>query len=394
MSTTIKLRRSAVAGRIPTTAQLALGELAINTADGKIYIKQQSGGLESIVEFSADPNDLLALIKTVDGAGSGLDADLLDGLNSDQFLRSDQDDTMAGSLVVQGNLTVSGTQTTVNTETLLLADNVIVVNSNATGSPTENGGIEVERGDATNKTLIWNETIDKWTVGSQTFVAATFEGDLTGDVTGDITGDLTGDVTGTVSSIANHIIDSDSMTGASATNVASAESIKSYVDTEIATAVSASDLDFQGDTGGALSIDLDSESLTIAGGTGLSSVGSGNGVTLNLDDTAVTAASYGSSTAIPVLTVNAKGLVTAASTASITTALTVGADSGSDDTVALATDTLDFSGGTGIDTTVSALFNIKIIPYILTIFPFQNYHHLQYQQMLLNHLLKTQLMIM
>lgn len=39
MSTQIKLRRSAVQGRIPTTAQLALGELAINTRDGKIYIK-------------------------------------------------------------------------------------------------------------------------------------------------------------------------------------------------------------------------------------------------------------------------------------------------------------------------------------------------------------------
>ena len=97
MSTTIKLRRSAVAGRIPTTAQLALGELAINTADGKIYIKQETGGVESIVEFSADANDLLTLLKTVDGAGSGLDADLLDGISSAQFLRSDESDTMAGS---------------------------------------------------------------------------------------------------------------------------------------------------------------------------------------------------------------------------------------------------------------------------------------------------------
>ena len=62
MSTLIKLRRSAVPGRAPTTAQLELGELAINTADGKIYIKQDVSGVESIVEFSADPNDLLTLI--------------------------------------------------------------------------------------------------------------------------------------------------------------------------------------------------------------------------------------------------------------------------------------------------------------------------------------------
>ena len=63
----------------------------------------------------------------------------------------------------------------------------------------------------------------------------------------------------------------------SATQVPSQQSVKAYVDTEIAAAVTASDLDFQGDSGGALSIDLDSETLTIAGGTGISSVGSGNG---------------------------------------------------------------------------------------------------------------------
>ena len=88
--------------------------------------------------------------------------------------------------VVNGNLTVNGTTTTVNTETLNLADNQIVLNSNETGTPTQNGGIEIERGTAANKTLVWNETDDKWTVGSETFVAGTFEGALTGNVTGTI----------------------------------------------------------------------------------------------------------------------------------------------------------------------------------------------------------------
>jgi hypothetical protein len=96
-------------------------------------------------------------------------------------------------VVVSGNLTVSGSTTTVNTETINLADNQIILNSNYTGSsPTENGGIEIERGTLDNKTLVWDETADKWTVGSETFVAGTFEGALTGNVTG------------TVSSISNH----------------------------------------------------------------------------------------------------------------------------------------------------------------------------------------------
>ena len=97
-------------------------------------------------------------------------------------------DVTFNDLVVSGNLTVSGTQTTVNTETIALADNQIVLNSNATGSASENGGIEIERGDDTNKTLIWNESIDKWTVGSETFVAGTFEGNATAITSAAITG--------------------------------------------------------------------------------------------------------------------------------------------------------------------------------------------------------------
>ena len=48
MSTNIKLKRSSVAGNVPSTTQLSLGELAINTADGKIYLKKDDGS-ESIV---------------------------------------------------------------------------------------------------------------------------------------------------------------------------------------------------------------------------------------------------------------------------------------------------------------------------------------------------------
>lgn len=47
----IKLKRSAVQGKIPTTEKLSLGELAINTYDGRMYLKQQQGAEESIVEF-------------------------------------------------------------------------------------------------------------------------------------------------------------------------------------------------------------------------------------------------------------------------------------------------------------------------------------------------------
>ena len=69
---------------------------------------------------------------------------------------------MSGDTILTGDLTVNGTTTTVNTETINLADNNIVLNSNETGTPTENGGITVERGTSDNALWQWNETLDRW----------------------------------------------------------------------------------------------------------------------------------------------------------------------------------------------------------------------------------------
>jgi hypothetical protein len=71
-------------------------------------------------------------------------------------------------------------------------------------------------------------------------------------------------------------VDTD-LTSVSASDdtLASAKAIKSYVDAQ----VTAQDLDFQADTGGALNIDLDTETLTLTGGTGIDTTGSGNTVT-------------------------------------------------------------------------------------------------------------------
>ena len=80
------------------------------------------------------------------------------------------------------------------------------------------------------------------------------------------------------------ILDEDNMSSDSATALATQQSIKAYVDTQL----TAEDLDFQADTGGALSIDLDSETLTFTGGTGIDTSGSGNAVTFAIDSTVAT----------------------------------------------------------------------------------------------------------
>tara|TARA_A100000172_G_scaffold48821_1_gene30538 strand:+ start:10663 stop:11733 length:1071 start_codon:yes stop_codon:yes gene_type:complete len=68
----------------------------------------------------------------------------------------------AGTVVIDGNLTVTGTTTTVNTETINLADNIITLNSNATGSASQAAGLEIERGNDANVVFQWNETDDDW----------------------------------------------------------------------------------------------------------------------------------------------------------------------------------------------------------------------------------------
>ena len=60
------------------------------------------------------------------------------------------------------NLTVNGTTTTVNSNTVNIGDNILVLNSDETSAPSQNGGIEIERGTSTNVSLRWNETSDKW----------------------------------------------------------------------------------------------------------------------------------------------------------------------------------------------------------------------------------------
>jgi hypothetical protein len=80
------------------------------------------------------------------------------------------------------------------------------------------------------------------------------------------------------------ILDEDTLSSDSATALATQQSIKAYVDSQ----VTAQDLDFSADTGGALSIDLDSESLTFTGGTGIDTSGSGNAVTFAIDSTVAT----------------------------------------------------------------------------------------------------------
>ena len=172
-----------VTGNIANEA-VTLGKIqniANNTVLGNV-----SGGSANAIELSA--TQLRTLINVENNADVTDTANVKTALNADMggnFTIGNQSDdtaTFSGHLTVGGNLTVSGTTTTVNSNTVNIGDSIITLNSDATGSASEDAGIEVERGDDANKTLIWDESAGRWTVGSETFVAGTFIGNVTGTV--------------------------------------------------------------------------------------------------------------------------------------------------------------------------------------------------------------------
>jgi hypothetical protein len=90
-------------------------------------------------------------------------------------------DVSFADLTLSGDLTVNGTTTTVNTATLNVSDNIITLNNDVTGTPSQDSGIEVERGTSANVSLTWDESEDEWTFGSYNVKASSFEGSLTGN---------------------------------------------------------------------------------------------------------------------------------------------------------------------------------------------------------------------
>ena len=106
------------------------------------------------------------------------------------------------------------------------------------------------------------------------------------------------------------------------------------------------------DTSSTTTISL-GESLKISGDTGITTTISGDTVNIDLDDTAVTPNTYGSSTAIPVIAIDQQGRITSASTQNISTTLTISDDTSTTANITLGSDTLKIAGGTGITSSIS-----------------------------------------
>ena len=123
------------------------------------------------------------------------------------------------NMTVAGNLTVNGTTTTAASTNTVISDTLIELGNGTTGTPANDSGIVIERGDQNNAFIGFDESADKFKLGTGTFTGSSTgnlsitTGTLVADIEGDVTGNadtastletartisLTGDVSGSVS---------------------------------------------------------------------------------------------------------------------------------------------------------------------------------------------------
>ena len=156
-------------------------DIMLSTPSGSVIINGTNTNLWNDAYGWGD-HSLEGYLTTAVLSVSNTDGNLVVGVDSQNpTIDLAEDIEIAGSLTVQGDLTVNGDVTTLNTATMNVEDNIFVLNSNVTGTPSVDAGIEVERGDDTNSALIWNETSNTWEAGlvgstvaiSRKFVATT-----------------------------------------------------------------------------------------------------------------------------------------------------------------------------------------------------------------------------
>lgn len=268
-----------------------------------------------------------------------------------------------GNNQVEFSIDVSGT----STEQFVVKDGVI--------EPTTDNDIDLGSSSKEFKNAYFDGTVttDALVADTADINGGTVDGVTIGGASaGDITFANLSDGTITVTAF----VDEDNMSSNSATLLPTQQSVKAYVDAQ----VTAQDLDFQADSGGALNIDLDSETLSLAGGTGIDTSGSGNEVTFAIDSTVATLTGSQALTnktlTSPVLNGTISGTsikdeddLSSDSASHLATQQSIKAyvdaqvtaqdldfqgDSGGALSIDLDSETLDIAGGTGIDTSGSS----------------------------------------
>ena len=177
-------------------------DITVATQDKDINFKGDDGG-SGITALTLDMSDAGTAvfnhdIRIADGGliGSASDADAMQ-------IASTGDITISQDLTVTGNLTINGTTVTTSTDNQTISDSLMELNSGAS-SNSNDLGIVMERGSTGDNAIIaWDESADKFIVGTTTATGAS-TGNLsitTGTLVADLEGDVTGNVSGTAATV-------------------------------------------------------------------------------------------------------------------------------------------------------------------------------------------------
>jgi hypothetical protein len=145
------------------TAAVTNGGTALATGDQIFdHVATSIGNVSFTVQGTANE------IEVSGGSNMGDGSTATIGLPNDVTITNDlnvgNNLDVTGNAVIDGDLTVSGTTTTVNSNTVNIGDSIITLNSDETGAPSQDAGIEIERGTSPNRSLIWDESAGEWTI--------------------------------------------------------------------------------------------------------------------------------------------------------------------------------------------------------------------------------------
>lgn len=161
------------------------------TSPGNFVFTNDHKTIQSMSDLASTPgasNDGYALLWNNSASGFEL-VDLATVTTSGSFVTTNTNQTVGGqkifsdaitfqdetefqnNVVIQGDLLVSGNHVLTQPETVVIEDNLMVLNSNHTGAPSEDAGILVNRGSSTNAAFVWDESTDAWT-----FITTTDDG--------------------------------------------------------------------------------------------------------------------------------------------------------------------------------------------------------------------------
>jgi len=146
-----------VDAEIATTTNRGVASFAtadFTVTDGAVSVKNVNLGTQTTGDYVAN----------IQGTANEVTVSPTSGEGTTVTIGLPDDVSITNNLTVGGNLNVTGTINSVNTSEVNIVDNKVNLNSNATGAPVANAGIRVERGDATDVEILWNETDDRWTL--------------------------------------------------------------------------------------------------------------------------------------------------------------------------------------------------------------------------------------